>query len=376
MLTTFLKIGIVGEFIKSGVEKMKKTKSIGVIVGRFQPFHNGHAHLIKEAFRYVDDLVIFIGSANRHPSIKNPFSANDRKKVITQWFESEKTKDSFFDNKTLLIEFSNDFLYKEWRWKAEIQERLDVLIKKLNLTHNGIFSDDNVFLIGHSKDASSYYLNNFPEWHYQEVENFESIDATNIRKTYFESGVVSQYTIPEASANLLKLFKKTSGYNDLVEEYKFYVNEQVLFKEYPFPETLKFSCTDAVVTCFGHVLLIQRKHAPGKNTWALPGGFVNRKETFNNACIRELKEETNLRVPEKVLRGSIRGKYMFDEPGRTIGIPRVSMAFHIEVQLGNDGSFPEIRPSSDACNAKWVRLSDIENISLFEDHKDIIDYFV
>ncbi|MFV0265734.1 MAG: NUDIX domain-containing protein [Draconibacterium sp.] len=44
------------------------------------------------------------------------------------------------------------------------------------------------------------------------------------------------------------------------------------------------------------VLLIERGREPFKNKWALPGGFIDMDETLEQACIRELQEETGLKV--------------------------------------------------------------------------------
>ena len=44
------------------------------------------------------------------------------------------------------------------------------------------------------------------------------------------------------------------------------------------------------------ILLIQRGNEPFKNMWALPGGFIEMDETLENACKRELAEETGLQV--------------------------------------------------------------------------------
>jgi 8-oxo-dGTP diphosphatase len=53
---------------------------------------------------------------------------------------------------------------------------------------------------------------------------------------------------------------------------------------------------DAVIIKQSQVLLILRSGYPYKNYWALPGGFVDRNETLENALIRETKEETGLKI--------------------------------------------------------------------------------
>ena len=47
------------------------------------------------------------------------------------------------------------------------------------------------------------------------------------------------------------------------------------------------------------LVTIKRKHRPYKDHWALPGGFVNYEETINNACLREVKEETNIDLDDR-----------------------------------------------------------------------------
>ncbi|MFW6264902.1 MAG: NUDIX hydrolase [Bacillota bacterium] len=44
----------------------------------------------------------------------------------------------------------------------------------------------------------------------------------------------------------------------------------------------------------GQLLLIKRGVEPGKGSWSLPSGFIDVGESAEEACLRELKEETAL----------------------------------------------------------------------------------
>lgn len=59
----------------------------------------------------------------------------------------------------------------------------------------------------------------------------------------------------------------------------------------------------AVKNKYNEVLIARRNFAPCKNKWALPGGFIEANETPQDACLRELKEETGLEGKTKMLIG-------------------------------------------------------------------------
>jgi bifunctional NMN adenylyltransferase/nudix hydrolase len=212
-----------------------------------------------------------------------------------------------------------------------------------------------VILFGHDKPGNSY-LKYFPQWKYHELTSDINVCATDIRNCMLKN-------TPE------KLPKS------VVDDYLYFESERKLFAPYPFKATLHFNCGDAVLECAGHILLIQRKKAPGAGTWALPGGFKNADETFLDCVMRELVEETNARVPKKVLLGSIVKKELFDAPDRGCGIPRNTLAVHIRIEPDPDGSLPRISPADDAIDARWVPIADILNdYELFDDHGDIIQF--
>jgi nicotinamide-nucleotide adenylyltransferase len=54
----------------------------GFYIGRFQPYHNGHHHMVAEIAEEVDELVLGIGSAGDSHTERNPFTAGERIMMI------------------------------------------------------------------------------------------------------------------------------------------------------------------------------------------------------------------------------------------------------------------------------------------------------
>ena len=54
----------------------------GLLIGRFQPFHLGHLEALQFALSKVDKLWIGLGSSNKSIQKNNPFSAEERQKMI------------------------------------------------------------------------------------------------------------------------------------------------------------------------------------------------------------------------------------------------------------------------------------------------------
>ncbi|WP_342643522.1 NUDIX hydrolase [Rhodoligotrophos ferricapiens] len=71
----------------------------------------------------------------------------------------------------------------------------------------------------------------------------------------------------------------------------------------PKPETPLLTTDCIAIDNAGRVVLIRRKNPPFEGSYALPGGFVDVGETVEDACRRELKEETGLDAGELTLVG-------------------------------------------------------------------------
>lgn len=54
----------------------------GLFIGRFQPFHLGHLKDIQDALKEVDELIIGVGSSNENKTKENPFTFEERVKMI------------------------------------------------------------------------------------------------------------------------------------------------------------------------------------------------------------------------------------------------------------------------------------------------------
>lgn len=62
---------------------------VGLIVGRFQMFHNGHEHMIRSALDICDTVLVFIGSAQEEKTQNNPFSYMRRLYILKKVFNKE-----------------------------------------------------------------------------------------------------------------------------------------------------------------------------------------------------------------------------------------------------------------------------------------------
>jgi 8-oxo-dGTP diphosphatase len=106
------------------------------------------------------------------------------------------------------------------------------------------------------------------------------------------------------------------------------------------------------------VLLIRRANPPFKGSWALPGGFVERGETCEAACVREAKEETGLTVEPVALVG------VYSTPERDPRGHTVSPVFLCRVLAG------EARGGDDASEARW--FADVTGVQLAFDHAHVL----
>ena len=131
-----------------------------------------------------------------------------------------------------------------------------------------------------------------------------------------------------------------------------------------YPHCYKYSqvalTADAVVFSYNnkqlYVLLIERAFEPFKGHWAFPVGFVNPDETAEQACIRELKEETSL-TPRYLEQFQVSSTPERDPRQRVVTVPFIVIPETKEAQAADD-----------ALQAKWFSVADMPKLAFDHEH--------
>lgn len=328
-----------------------------IFIGRFQPFHLGHESVIRKALALSDKVIVLIGSAYQPRTVRNPWDFNEREALMRLAFSQE-------ENRRILAFPLLDQTYNNQRWIKSVQQLVSGVV------HNKIASSPKVGLIGHQKDSSSEYLTLFPQWEREEVVNYENISSIDIRELYFDKGELSS-SLNTNVAIALEKFQTTKAYEQVQNEFHFIKKYKSAWDNAPY--TPMFITVDAIVVQSGHILMIERKAQPGKGLMALPGGFLDANETLKSAVIRELREETRIKVPAPVLAGSITKMQVFDDPYRSARGRTVTHAYLIELQ---GDKLPKVKGGDDASKAFWVPFAEVKPELMFEDHYHIVQAMV
>lgn len=337
---------------------MKKYDTL-VLIGRFQPLHNAHLEIIKRCTALTDQLVVIAGSAKQPRTYKNPWTFDERARMIKAATAGLSMR--------VYVEPNIDTIYNDQAWAVRVQG----IVSKYR-----VLGGAGVGIIGHKKDESSFYLDMFPQWSFENVEQIEPLGATDIRDLYFKYDFNSNFiknVVPETTYDFLMEFRRTEEFAQIIREREFVANYKKQYASLPYPPI--FSTADSVVIQSGHVLMIRRRAEPGKGLWALPGGYVNANtdRSVEDAAIRELREETGIKVPAPVLRGNIKRSKVFDAIDRSPRGRIITHAFHIELP---DGELPKVKGSDDADKARWVPIAEVRSEECFEDHYEIIQHFL
>ncbi len=339
---------------------MSTTPEVAVLIGRFQPFHQGHAGLLKLALATAPKVVMILGSSFHARSAKNPFTWQERQAMIEATLTPQERERIHF----IAV---RDY-YDDTRWANVVRSAVEQCS-----------ASKPVSLIGYMKDATSYYLQHFPQWQFIPAQYTIEIDASAIRQIFFDaenldislSVLAEQLALPVRQ--FLKAWAKLPYYAPMQQEHQQILAYKAAWQAAPYPPI--FVTVDAVVAAAGHVLLVQRGGFPGKGLWAIPGGFVEQRERLLHAAIRELREETQFGLFTSALESALGDVKVFDHPDRSSRGRTITHAHYFDLQTEG---LSDVKGSDDALRAKWIAIGDLLAMEevFFEDHFHILDYFL
>ena len=331
-----------------------------VVMGRFEPFHLGHKAIIDNALTISNKVIILLGSQNKPRTIKNPFTVTERILMMSSVYKNSPD---------IIFSGLNDYLYDDNKWALETKE----IIKNIILSENKNPDECKIAISGNKADVSSWYIDMFPEFDYIFPEHIPcTIHSTQIRDSLFKDDIKISYKniqkyVPSEVLLYIESFKKTSDFYNLVNEYAYIDKYKKSWEKAPYAPT--FVTVDIFLIQSDNVLLIQRKDCPGKNLYALPGGFLNQNELIIDGAIRELHEETKLQVPITVLKRNIKEIRVFDAIDRSLRGRTITHVVYIELP---NGDLPIVEGLDDAIRAFFMPLNLLRSKDFFEDHFEII----
>lgn len=320
---------------------------VAVLIGRFQPFHNGHASLLEQAFETGDRVVLVLGSAGAAPSPRDPFSAADRERMIRASLPPDR-------DARLSVVAQRD-VWDAARWSSEVRAAVHAI------------APGSTVLVGFHKDATSAYLDGFPDWTLLEAGRRGPLDATPLRELLLSDRPTAQVlealhpSLPAGTLAWIAAWAQGPSRDDLTRE-------SIAIRRYREKwGSGPHLAVQAVVRSSDGILLSRRDHRPGKGLWELPGGFLLPDEQLRAAAQRTLRETCGID-----LSGTAPiAERVFAHPGRSLRGRIVTHAFLYEPEW-----LAVPRPLGTAPNeVGWVPVGQIPSMeeTFFEDHFHIAD---
>ena len=337
-------------------QPQRKKYDLTIVIGRFQPLHDGHVQLINQAKLLGNKTVIIMGSVCQPRSIKNPFSYEERMELLRKTFPDVR------------VQGLEDAQYDDEVWKRRFHIVVDYMLKDIGFAH-GRDSSAKVAIVSSDKEGDKWREAFLPEYDHVYATITGEINATEVRELMWDAGdvfprVAKLLPMPQASRDMVNSFINTDDYKRLVEERQMVKEYKASWASAPFPPV--FVVVDNIVRWNDRILLIRRGDHPGKGLLAMPGGYIEVDETIKESALRELREETKLDTD--TLR--LAKVEVYDRPGRS---GRGRMITHVHVWDVTTGD-TEVAGGDDAEHAYWELIENIPDMRnyFFSDHHDII----
>lgn len=358
-----------------------------IYIGRFQPLHLGHKHILDQALDQAKRVIVLVGSANRPRSDSNPWTFEERKKMIhASYWDRQDIQDR------LIVLPLDDYDYNDSAWLGQAQTLVHNALLEHGNNHTNVhldgIDDMRVGVVGFEKDKSSYYLHMFPQFDKVLIkEQWGTVSATQVRDGYFQRApYIPTHLLSSRVCSFLEQFMLTDTFRYVMNEFEGLKKHHAKWPaNMPYP--LQTVTVDSVVTQAGHILLVERNEVPGVGLLALPGGHVDasKGDSFDNAIV-ELMEEAAPMDPmgeargKPMPKGKLRDYYTgyeqrFDQSGRDPRGYYLTTAFRFVFpggKLWKVSSDIERNEGNEVTKATWVPIGSLDPTKMFADHYYII----
>src|ERR1035437_6651833 len=347
------------------------TYDLCVLIGRFQIFHMRHLAVILEGLKHAKNMVVFVGSANGARSFRNPFTFEERYKVI------KDSVDAAGEDSSRIACFPlEDCVYDDEYWKQSVVGLVSSCIWRTLECPS-----ENIALLGYAKDHTSYFLDMFPQWKKHPVKG-DNTSSSYMRNAYFSN--IGQLwaknsdghnvgdsqrdkIVPKPARDFLMSFLDTPEYKEIYNEYEFITKFRKPYLSLMVKPT--FNTVDVLVSHGKNVLLRKRSEYPGKGLWELPSKLLMPSKTIKGTVsdILETLSNPNVQPTNRYANSPTLIQKVFDNPERDARGRFISHAFH--VKLKGNTRLPEV------VSAQWWKLDKVTRQMMFSDNKDIITTF-
>lgn len=353
----------------------ERCEKVAVLVHRFQWCTQVlHEWLIAQAHA-CDILCVVLGSTQSSPSAREPLPLTTRQKireVCTQGLAA----------RLVLLEMP-DLLYQPQAWGALLQRKLDAALGVTPHPEKWIASDavpkrQWQFWFHHPDEDVAPCLRG----QQQQLPNTLLAAEIDFQRKFFDcdesadlAAALAALCFTGAQAEYVA-FHGTLAWQQCQADYQAVTAFKAEWACAPY--TPIFHTVDALVKCrlalgdttagdgVDYVLLIKRGRAPGKDLWAIPGGFLEAHESRYAGALRELREETCLDLSAEDLQLSHQGHWVVDAPRRSAR-GRILTTLYV-FDLGRRETLPTVVGADDAAQAQWVTLDALKAEMYFEDH--------
>lgn len=124
------------------------------------------------------------------------------------------------------------------------------------------------------------------------------------------------------------------------------------------------SAVDIIVERENKVLMLVRNKEPFEGRLVIPGGGVKFGERVEDAAVREMEEETGLKVKPKEILG------VYSDIERDTRWHSVSTCFVCDIVSGKE------RISREAKEIKWIDLNELDTKEIGFDHKKMLKDYI